>query len=137
VDAITISLSKELGPRKIRVNSLNPGMVETEGVHAAGFAESDFRKMIESTTPLGRIGQPDDIGKAAVFFASDDAGWVNGQTVIAAGGQSILESLPPGLRGLLRRGRLENSRYSLRRETLLMDSQGRTGSARVSLWGSV
>jgi 3-oxoacyl-[acyl-carrier protein] reductase len=88
VDAITISLSKELGPKKIRVNSLNPGMVETEGLHAAGFVESDFRKMLESTTPLGRIGQPDDIGKAAVFFASDDAGWVNGQTVIAAGGQT-------------------------------------------------
>jgi 3-oxoacyl-[acyl-carrier protein] reductase len=88
VDAITISLSKELGPKKIRVNSLNPGMVETEGVHTAGFAEGDFRKRLESQTPLGRIGQPDDIGKAAVFFASDDAGWVNGQTVIAAGGQT-------------------------------------------------
>src|SRR5882724_4781656 len=88
VDNITISLSKELGPKKIRVNSLNPGMVETEGVRAAGFAESDFRKMIESQTPLeGRIAQPEDIGRAAVFFASDDAGWVTGQAVIAAGGQ--------------------------------------------------
>jgi 3-oxoacyl-[acyl-carrier protein] reductase len=87
VDAVTVALSKELGPKKIRVNSLNPGMVETEGVHAAGFAESDFRKMIESQTPLGgRIGQPEDIARAAVFFASDDAGWVTGQTLILAGG---------------------------------------------------
>jgi 3-oxoacyl-[acyl-carrier protein] reductase len=89
LDAITVSLSKELGPRKIRVNSLNPGMVETEGVHAAGFAESEFRKLVESLTPLGgRIGQPEDIGRAAVFFASDDAGWVTGQKVILAGGQT-------------------------------------------------
>jgi 3-oxoacyl-[acyl-carrier protein] reductase len=61
-------------------------MVETEGVHAAGIAESDFRKQVESGTPLGRIAQPDDIAGAAVFFASDDAGWVTGQTLIAAGG---------------------------------------------------
>jgi 3-oxoacyl-[acyl-carrier protein] reductase len=87
VDAVTIALSKELGPKKIRVNSLNPGMVETEGLHAAGFAESDFRKMIETQTPLGRIGQPEDIAKAAVFFASDAAGWVTGQTLLLAGGQ--------------------------------------------------
>jgi 3-oxoacyl-[acyl-carrier protein] reductase len=88
VDAITISLSKELGPRKIRVNSLNPGMIETEGVITAGFAESDFRKQIEATTPLGnRIGQPGDIATAAVFFASPDSGWVTGQTLILAGGQ--------------------------------------------------
>jgi len=87
VDAITVSLSKELGPRKIRVNSLNPGMVETEGLHSVGFAESDFRKQIEATTPLGRIAQPADIATAAVFFASDDAGWVTGQTLILAGGQ--------------------------------------------------
>jgi len=87
VDAITISLSKELGPKKIRVNSLNPGMVETEGLHAAGIAESDFRKMVESQTPLGRIGQPGDIATAAVFVASDDAGWVTGQTIVLAGGQ--------------------------------------------------
>ena len=87
VDAITVALSKELGPRKIRVNSLNPGMVETEGLHSAGFAESDFRKTIEAQTPLGRIGQPDDIAKAAVFFASSDAGWVTGQTLLLAGGQ--------------------------------------------------
>ncbi|HTB16009.1 MAG TPA: SDR family oxidoreductase [Bryobacteraceae bacterium] len=87
VDSITIALSKELGPKKIRVNSVNPGMVETEGIHAAGFAESDFQKTVEAGTPLGgRIGQPEDIGKAAVFFASEDAGWVTGQTVLVAGG---------------------------------------------------
>src|SRR4029077_16546731 len=71
VDALTIALSLELGPKKIQVNSLNPGMVETEGLHAIGFAESDFRKMMESQTPLGRIAQPEDIARAAVFFASD------------------------------------------------------------------
>lgn len=87
VDAITISLSKELGPRKIRVNSVNPGMVETEGLHTVGFAESDFRKMVEAQTPLGRIGQPEDIARVAAFIASDDAGWVNGQTILLAGGQ--------------------------------------------------
>ena len=86
VDAVTIVLSKELGPKKIRVNSLNPGMVETEGLHAGGIAESDFRKMVESQTPLGRIAQPEDIASAAVFFASDDAGWVTGQSLIVAGG---------------------------------------------------
>ncbi len=87
VDAVTVALSKELGPRNIRVNSLNPGMVETEGIQAAGFAESDFRKMLESQTPLGsRIAQPQDIARAAVFFASGDAGWVTGQTLIVAGG---------------------------------------------------
>jgi 3-oxoacyl-[acyl-carrier protein] reductase len=87
VDALTIALSQELGPKKIRVNSLNPGMVETEGLHALGLAESDFRKMVESQTPLGRIAQPEDIARAAVFFASDEAGWVTGQTLILAGGQ--------------------------------------------------
>jgi 3-oxoacyl-[acyl-carrier protein] reductase len=87
VDAVTIALSKELGPRKVRVNSLNPGMVETEGLRAAGFDQSDFRRTIESQTPLGRIAQPEDIARAAVFFASDDAGWVTGQTLILAGGQ--------------------------------------------------
>jgi 3-oxoacyl-[acyl-carrier protein] reductase len=87
VDAITVALSQELGPRKIRVNSLNPGMVETEGLHAGGLAESDFRKMLESQTPLGRIAQPEDIARAAVFFASDDAGWVTGQSLVVSGGQ--------------------------------------------------
>jgi 3-oxoacyl-[acyl-carrier protein] reductase len=87
VDAVTVALSQELGPKKIRVNSLNPGMVETEGLHAGGLAESDFRKMLESQTPLGRIAQPEDIARAAVFFASDEAGWVTGQTLILSGGQ--------------------------------------------------
>ncbi len=86
VDAITVALSKELGPKKIRVNSLNPGMVETEGLHSIGLDESDYRKKVESETPLGRIAQPEDIGRAAVFFASDDSGWVTGQTLILAGG---------------------------------------------------
>jgi 3-oxoacyl-[acyl-carrier protein] reductase len=86
VDAITKSLAKELGPKKIRVNSLNPGMIETEGLHAAGFAESDFRKHIETQTPLGRIGQPDDTAKVAVFLASDDSGWVTGETLLVSGG---------------------------------------------------
>ncbi|MDE3106204.1 MAG: glucose 1-dehydrogenase [Acidobacteriota bacterium] len=86
VDAITVSLAGELGPRGIRVNSLNPGLIETEGVHAAGFIGSDFHKHIEKTTPLGRIGQPGDIATVAAFLASSDAGWVTGQTLIAAGG---------------------------------------------------
>jgi 3-oxoacyl-[acyl-carrier protein] reductase len=86
VDAVTVALAGELGPKKIRVNSLNPGMVETEGLHSVGFADSDFRKHVEATTPLGRIAQPNDVATAAVFFASDDAGWVTGQTLIVAGG---------------------------------------------------
>jgi 3-oxoacyl-[acyl-carrier protein] reductase len=87
VDAITKSLSKELGARKIRVNSLNPGMVETEGVHTAGVLGTDFHKQIVAQTPLGRIGQPEDIGKVAAFLASDDAGWISGETLLVAGGQ--------------------------------------------------
>ncbi|HME08759.1 MAG TPA: glucose 1-dehydrogenase [Bryobacteraceae bacterium] len=86
VDAITVSLSLELGPKKIRVNSVNPGMVETEGLHSGGIAASDFRKMVESHTPLGRIAQPEDIARTVVFFASDDAGWVTGQTLLVTGG---------------------------------------------------
>jgi 3-oxoacyl-[acyl-carrier protein] reductase len=86
---ITISLSKELAARKIRVNSLNPGLVETEGAQAAGVLEGDFKEMVIRTTPLGRIGQPDDIGPIAVFLASDDARWVTGQMIIAAGGQTF------------------------------------------------
>ncbi len=85
VDAVTRSLAKELGPKKIRVNAINPGMVETEGVHAAGFIESDFRRQIEAQTPLGRIGQPGDIGPAAVFLASADSGWITGETLHIAG----------------------------------------------------
>ncbi len=86
VDAITRTLAKELGPRKIRVNAINPGMVETEGVRAAGFDQGDLRKSIEAQTPLGRIGQPEDIAPAAVFFASDDSEWITGETLRIAGG---------------------------------------------------
>ncbi|HWE48565.1 MAG TPA: glucose 1-dehydrogenase [Bryobacteraceae bacterium] len=89
VDAITVSLATELGPRKIRVNSINPGMVETEGFLAAGLGESDFRKHTEATTPLGRIAQPRDIATAAVFFASSDAGWVTGQSLVLSGGARL------------------------------------------------
>ncbi len=88
VDAITKSLSKELGPRNIRVNAINPGMVLTEGVQTAGFAESDFRKEMESRTPLGRIGKVEDIAPAAVFFASNDSAWITGETLVIAGGLS-------------------------------------------------
>jgi 3-oxoacyl-[acyl-carrier protein] reductase len=86
VDAISRTLAKELGPRKIRVNSINPGMVITEGVISGGFHDSDFRTMLESQTPLGRIGQTDDIAPAAVFFASDDSKWITGETLFIAGG---------------------------------------------------
>jgi 3-oxoacyl-[acyl-carrier protein] reductase len=86
VDAVTRTLAKELGPRKIRVNALNPGMVETEGVRTAGITESDFRKQVEAQTPLGRIGQPEDIGPAAVFLASSDGAWITGETLRVAGG---------------------------------------------------
>jgi 3-oxoacyl-[acyl-carrier protein] reductase len=86
VDAITRVLAKELGPRKIRVNSINPGMVETEGVHAAGFIGSDFQKQAEAQTPLGRIGQPEDVAPVAVFLASQDSGWLTGETLLASGG---------------------------------------------------
>jgi 3-oxoacyl-[acyl-carrier protein] reductase len=86
VDAVTKSLAKELGPRKIRVNSINPGMVETEGVHAAGFDQGDFRKQVETQTPLGRIGQPEDVATVAAFLASADSGWITGETVHVAGG---------------------------------------------------
>jgi 3-oxoacyl-[acyl-carrier protein] reductase len=86
VDAVTRVLAKELGPRRIRVNSVNPGMVETEG--AADFVnpESDFRKHVESQTPLGRIGQPQDVAPAVVFLASDDSSWITGETLFIAGG---------------------------------------------------
>ena len=87
VNAITASLAKELGPRKIRVNAINPGMVESEGLHAAGMAEGDFRKQIEAQTPLGRIGQPQDIAPAAVYLASSESAWVTGETLYISGGQ--------------------------------------------------
>jgi 3-oxoacyl-[acyl-carrier protein] reductase len=88
VDAVTRTLAKELGPRNVRVNAINPGMVETEGVHAMGIMESDFRKDYQSRTPLGRIGQPKDIGPAAVFLASDDSAWITGETLHITGGLS-------------------------------------------------
>jgi 3-oxoacyl-[acyl-carrier protein] reductase len=86
VDAITRTLAKELGPRKIRVNSINPGMVITEGVVTAGFDKGEFRQSFEAQTPLGRVGQPDDIAPAAVFFGSDDSKWITGETLVIAGG---------------------------------------------------
>ncbi len=86
VDAITGVLSRELGPKKIRVNALNPGLIETEGTHTAGFVGSDFEKELVKTTPLGRVGQPHDIATIAVFLASDDAGWLTGQELLAGGG---------------------------------------------------
>jgi 3-oxoacyl-[acyl-carrier protein] reductase len=86
VDAITHVLSKELGPKKIRVNSINPGMVETEGTHTAGFIGSEFEAELVRTAPLGRIGQPDDIAQVALFLASDDSGWLTGETLLASGG---------------------------------------------------
>jgi 3-oxoacyl-[acyl-carrier protein] reductase len=86
VDAVTRSLAKELGPRKIRVNSINPGMVETEGVHAAGFIGTDFEAGTVAQTPLGRIGQVDDIAGVATFLASNDSKWVTGELVRVGGG---------------------------------------------------
>ena len=86
VDAITGVLAKELGPRNIRVNSINPGMIETEGVHAAGFVGSDFQKMVETQAPLGRMGQPDDIAPTAVYLASSDSKYMTGEKLLVAGG---------------------------------------------------
>ena len=86
VDAITGVLARELGPKKIRVNAINPGMVETEGTHAAGFHDTDFEKATIAQTPLGRLGQPGDIASVAVFLASDDSGWLTGEQILAGGG---------------------------------------------------
>lgn len=86
VDTFALSLAKELGPKKIRVNNINPGMVETEGVHSAGIADSAWRKEVEKETPLQRIGQPQDIAPAAVFFASEDSAWITGETLVISGG---------------------------------------------------
>ncbi len=86
VDAITGVLARELGPKKIRVNALNPGMVETEGTHSAGFIGSDFDKGTVAQTPLGRLGQPNDIASIAVFLASDDSRWLTGEQLLAGGG---------------------------------------------------
>lgn len=86
VDLITITLSKELGPRKIRVNTINPGLIETEGVETGGFTTEDYRKSIIAKTPLGRIGQPEDVSPVAIFFASDDSRWITGETITVSGG---------------------------------------------------
>ncbi len=86
VDAVTRVLAKELGPKKIRVNSINPGGVETEGTHASGIIGGDFEKQIVASTPLGRFGQPEDIAPVAVFLASADSGWLTGETLLASGG---------------------------------------------------
>jgi len=86
VDSVTVSLSKELGPRGIRVNALNPGLIETEGTHGAGMIGSEFSTGTAKETPLGRIGQPQDVATAVAFLASNDSGWVNGQTIYASGG---------------------------------------------------
>jgi 3-oxoacyl-[acyl-carrier protein] reductase len=86
VDAITGVLARELGPRKIRVNSVNPGMVETEGTKDGGIIASEMATAVVAQTPLGRLGQPEDIARVAVFLASDDAGWITGETLVASGG---------------------------------------------------
>jgi 3-oxoacyl-[acyl-carrier protein] reductase len=86
VDVITVSLSKELGARKIRVNAVRPGLVETEGTQTAGFASGDFHDEYVKNSPLGRIGRPQDIAQATVFLASDDSSWVTGETLLVSGG---------------------------------------------------
>ena len=86
VDTITRALAKELGERRIRVNAIAPGGVETEGVHRMGIIGSDFQKNMIAQTPLGRFGQPDDIARVALFLASDDAAWVTGERITASGG---------------------------------------------------
>ena len=86
VNAITRSLAQELGPRKIRVNAISPGVVETEGLHAAGISGSDFQRQIETQTPLGRISQPQDVAPAVVFLASADSAWITGENLYVSGG---------------------------------------------------
>lgn len=86
VDAITGVLSRELGPRGIRVNAVNPGLIETDGTHAAGVIGSDFHAWNQAQTPLGRIGQVTDVASIVAFLASDDAGWVSGERILASGG---------------------------------------------------
>ena len=86
VDTLTVALAKELGSRKIRVNAIAPGGVETEGTHQMGMIGSDFEKQIIAGTPLGRLGQPDDIAKVAVFLASEDSAWLTGEIIRVSGG---------------------------------------------------
>jgi 3-oxoacyl-[acyl-carrier protein] reductase len=87
IDGMTRILAKELGPKNIRVNSINPGLIETEGSHSSGVMAGDAEKWHISQTPLGRVGKPEDIAKVAVFLASDDSYWVNGEAIAVAGGQ--------------------------------------------------
>ena len=89
VDTITKSLAKELGPRKIRVNAINPGLVITEGTQSAGLADSEFEQDAIAKTPLGRAGQPDDIALPVSFLASDDSRWITGETIFVSGGAAI------------------------------------------------
>ena len=86
MNAVTQSLANESGPRKTRVTTISPGMIETPGFHSAGIAKSDFQTMVEKQTPLGRIGQPDEIATVATFLASDDSGWITGENFHVAGG---------------------------------------------------
>ena len=89
VDTITKSLAKELGPRGIRVNAINPGLVVTEGTQSAGLIDSDFEKKLVAETPLGRSGQPEDIALPVAFLASDEARWITGETIFVSGGAAI------------------------------------------------
>jgi 3-oxoacyl-[acyl-carrier protein] reductase len=89
LDAVTRVLAAELAPRKIRVNTLAPGMIETEGTHAAGFIGGDFQKDVEARSPFGRIGQPDEVARVALFLASDESGWVTGERITVAGGSQL------------------------------------------------
>ena len=86
MEAITGVISRELGPRKIRVNAVNPGLVETEGTHSGGIMGSDFEKWVLQQTPLGRVGQPDDIADLVVFLATNEARWLTGEILTASGG---------------------------------------------------
>jgi 3-oxoacyl-[acyl-carrier protein] reductase len=86
VNAVTKTLARELGPRNIRVNAIIAGMIETEGLHSTGIVESEFRQQVEAQTPLGRIGQPQDIAPAVAFLASPDAGWITGELLFVSGG---------------------------------------------------
>jgi 3-oxoacyl-[acyl-carrier protein] reductase len=86
VNAITRSLAQELGPRKVRVNAVNPGVIETEGLHAAGIPGSDFQRQTEAQTPLGRIGRPQDIAPAVVFLAAAESAYITGETLYISGG---------------------------------------------------
>jgi 3-oxoacyl-[acyl-carrier protein] reductase len=88
VDSITIALAKELGSRQIRVNAINPGLIDTEGTTTGGYIKGDFADVAEQRTPLGRLGKPGDIAGIAVFLASEESYWVNGQLILAAGGQT-------------------------------------------------